>query len=79
MFPGKREIIILAKNEIPPESITVFVTWQCLYEENWWLAGVLEVCSDTNEVKQADVSASTWYITFIQISRAPECPQHTYG
>ena len=48
MFSGKRDNI-LAKNAIPPESITGFVT--CLCEENWWLACVLEVCSDTNEVK----------------------------
>ena len=36
-------------NEIPPESIAGFVT--CLHEENWWLACVLEVCSDNKEVK----------------------------
>ena len=40
---------LYTKNEIPPESITGFVT--CLHEENWWLACVLEVCSDTKEVK----------------------------
>ena len=37
------------KNEIPPELIAGFVT--CLYEENWWLACVLEVCSANKEVK----------------------------
>ena len=47
MFPGKR--VELAKNEIPPELIAGFVT--CLHEENWWLACVLEVCSDNKEVK----------------------------
>ena len=62
MFPVKREIIILAKNEIPPESITGFVT--CLYEENWWLACVLEVCSDTNKVK----------LTFLH----PHGPSHSF-
>ena len=46
---SKKEREDLAKNEIPPESITGFVT--CLYEENWWLACVLEVCSDNKEVK----------------------------
>ena len=37
------------KNEIPPELIAGFVT--CLYEQNWWLACVLEVCSANKEVK----------------------------
>ena len=37
------------KNEIPLELIAAFVT--CLYEENWWLACVLEVCSANKEVK----------------------------
>ena len=46
---SRKERVALAKNEIPPESIAGFVT--CLHEENWWLACVLEVCSDTKEVK----------------------------
>ena len=46
---SKEERVELAKNEIPPESIAGFVT--CLHEENWWLACVLEVCSDNKEVK----------------------------
>ena len=46
---SKKERVELAKNEIPSESITGFVT--CLHEENWWLACVLEVCSDNKEVK----------------------------
>ena len=46
---SRKERVALAKNEIPPESIGGFVT--CLYEENWWLACVLEVCSDNKEVK----------------------------
>ena len=37
------------KNTNPPESIAGFVT--CMYDENWWLACVLGVCSDTNQVK----------------------------
>ena len=45
----RKERVALAKNEIPPELIAGFVT--CLHEENWWLACVLEVCSDTKEVK----------------------------
>ena len=47
MFSGKR--VALAKNEASPELIAGFVT--CLHEENRWLACVLEVCSDTKEVK----------------------------
>ena len=46
---SRKERVALAKNEIPPESIAGFVT--CLYEENWWLACVLEVCSNNKEVK----------------------------
>ena len=46
---SRKERVALTKNEIPPESIAGFVT--CLYEENWWLACVLVVCSDTKEVK----------------------------
>ena len=46
---SRKERVTLTKNEIPPESIAGFVT--CLHEENWWLACVLEVCSDTKEVK----------------------------
>ena len=45
----KKERVTLAKNDIPPESIAGFVT--CLYDGNWWLACVLEVCSDTKKVK----------------------------
>ena len=37
------------KNANPPESIAGFVT--CMYDENCWLACVLGVCSDTNQVK----------------------------
>ena len=37
------------KNANPPESIAGFVTY--MYDENWWLACVLGVCSDTNQVK----------------------------
>ena len=46
---SRKEKGALAKNDIPLESIAGFVT--CLREENWWLACVLEVCSDTKEVK----------------------------
>ena len=46
---SRKERVTLAKNDIPPESIAGFVT--CLYEGNWWLACVLEVCSDTKKVK----------------------------
>ena len=46
---SRKERVALAKNEIPPESIAGFVT--CLYEEKWWLACVLEVCSEKKEVK----------------------------
>ena len=37
------------KNANPPESISGFVT--CIYDDNWWLACVLRVCSDTNQLK----------------------------
>ena len=46
---SRKERVALAKNEIPLESIAGFVT--CSHEENWWLACVLEVCSDTKKVK----------------------------
>ena len=46
---SRRERVTLAKDDIPLESIAGFVT--CLYDGNWWLACVLEVCSDTKEVK----------------------------
>ena len=46
---SRKERVALAKNEIPPELIAGFVT--CLHEENWWLASVLELFSDTKEVK----------------------------
>ena len=46
---SRKERVALAKNEIPPESIVGFVT--CLHEEKWWLACVLEVCSEKKEVK----------------------------
>ena len=45
---SRKERVTLAKNNIPPESISGFVT--CSYDGNWWLACVLEVCSDTKEV-----------------------------
>ena len=37
------------KNANSPESIAGFIT--CMYDKNWWLACVLGVCSDTNQVK----------------------------
>ena len=46
---SRKERVALAKNDIPRESIAGFVT--CLHGNNWWLAFVLEVCSDTMEVK----------------------------
>ena len=46
---SRKEGVTLAKNDVPPESIAGFVV--CLYEGNWWLACVLEVCSDTKKVK----------------------------
>ena len=46
---SRKKKVTLAKNDIPPESIAGFVT--CLYDGNWWLACVLEVCSDTKDVK----------------------------
>ena len=48
---SRKERVALAKNEIPPESIAGHGFVTCLYEENWWLACVLEVCSDNKEVK----------------------------
>ena len=46
---SRKERVTLVKNANPPESIAGFVT--CMYDENWWLACVLGVCSDTNQVK----------------------------
>ena len=46
---SRKERVTLTKNDIPPESITGFVT--CSHDGSWWLACVLEVCSDTKEVK----------------------------
>ena len=46
---SRKKRVALVKNDIPPESIAGFVTW--LHDKNWWLPCVLEVCSDTNEVK----------------------------
>ena len=45
----RKERVTLANSDIPPELIAGFVT--CLYGGNWWLACVLGVHSDTNEVK----------------------------
>ena len=57
-----KERVALVKNDILPKTITGFVT--CLHQENWWLACVLEVCSDTNEVK----------LTFLH----PHCPSNSF-
>ena len=46
---SRKERVSLAKSDIPPELIAGFVTCSC--DGNWWLACVLEVCSDTKEVK----------------------------
>ena len=46
---SRKERVSLAKSDIPPESIAGFVTCSC--DGNWWLACVLEVCSDTKAVK----------------------------
>ena len=43
---SRKERVLLAKDDLPPETIAGFVT--CLHDENWWLACVLEV---THEVK----------------------------
>ena len=46
---ARKERVALASKDIPLKSFAGFVT--CLQEENWWLACVLEVCSDTKEMK----------------------------
>ena len=44
-----KDRVTLTKNDMPPESIAVFVT--CLYNGNWQVACVFEVCGGTMEVK----------------------------
>ena len=48
---SRKERVTLAKNDIPPKSIGNAGFVIRLYEGNWWLACVLEVCSDTKKVK----------------------------
>ena len=66
---SRKDRVTLAKDDIPLEAIAGFVT--CLFDENWWLACVLEVCSDTKEVK----------LTFLRPSNSFKypTPHHTNG
>ena len=49
IIPGKREVITLRTNDLPPESIVGFVT--CLCDGKWWLACVLEIIQEDSQVK----------------------------
>jgi len=53
---SKKEVA-LVKNYIPPKSNAGFYT--CLHEVNWWLACVLEVCSDINRLTTESISGHT--------------------
>ena len=48
-LPGRREVVTLRANDLPPESIVGFVT--CLCDGKWCLACVLDIIQEDSQVK----------------------------
>jgi len=46
---SKKERVTLVENELLPEEIKGFVT--CAYDEEWWVACVLQVFEDSEQVR----------------------------